>query len=124
MKTYNVLVRDDSKAFTGGVGKYFGDFERAVLDIGNFDSGSQVIFRNREGLVPYWVVKDGEDGGMYFPCGMPELLRRRCDDVIGERLQFILEFRVDDLHNSASFGWYLGLALFVRWCSHPVIINP
>ena len=52
------------------MGKHFGDSQRAVIDLGDFDSGSQAIFRDWKSLFAKWVVEGGEDGGMYLGDGV------------------------------------------------------
>ena len=51
---------------------------------------------------------------MYLSDGGFELCGRRGDDIVGEGLQFVGEFRVEDLDYTAALGGYLGLMLWMR----------
>ena len=68
LETYNVLFGADTQSFAGRIGEYFCDFECAVFDGRDSDSGSQVVLRDGKELVSHGVVKCGEDNSMYFPC--------------------------------------------------------
>lgn len=82
------------------------------MDSGDFDACSQVVIGNGQQLLPDGVVKSREDRGMDLASGIFELLRRRFDDVVGEGLQSVLQFRVQDLHYPAPAGGHFTLTIF------------